>query len=399
MNHIIEHCGNFSPEILEGLIGYGREVERGRGKIALSNNLPSGDGYATKEADILLGGFVQRYAAKQAARENQRLSALNVQQMERLAFKIARSHLEKYGTIGNEHYGRWMIRAKGFAKSHQIEMPRKEKNETDHQYFRGVRKWVKTHDEKWPELRPAAGAHLVFSPDTKIWEPLRAMGLDERLFLKTVITQTMKEFSDWRRKQLGCNHSLGWVVGTHVEANGADRHPHIHLVVLKRDEVGKEVDWSVSSLKGRVEKTDPDPMKELKRVFGKNVEKHLERMLGKENDLSRVPTRLPVISQKKKDLVHRFLPNLYRVRFLGRSLRAVFYVMQSHQRFTPDMITQNRNHIGAILRFVALARRNTEIKHSREVSLPEITISDIQQKIRQLFHRQKEKSLDMELEP
>ena len=223
--------------------------------------------------------------------------------------------------------------------------------------------------------------------------------LDERLFLKTVITQTMKEFSDWRRKQLGCNHSLGWVVGTHVEANGADRHPHIHLVVLKRDEIGKEVDWSVSSLKGRVEKTDPDPMKELKRVFGKNVEKHLERMLGKENDLSRVPTRLPVISQKKKDLVHRFLPNLYRVRFLGRSLRAVFYVMQSHQRFTPDMITQNRNHIGAILRFVALARRNTEIKHSREVSLPEITISDIQQKIRQLFHRQKEKSLDMELEP
>jgi hypothetical protein len=47
---------------------------------------------------------------------------------------------------------------------------------------------------------------------------------------------------------------------------------------------GKEVDWSVSCLKGRQGRADPDPMKELKRVFGKNVEKHLERMVGKESE-------------------------------------------------------------------------------------------------------------------
>ena len=109
--------------------------------------------YATKEADILLGGFIQRHAAQQTARKNQQLSMLNVQQMERLAFKIAQKHLETYGTIGNEYYGRWMVRAKAFAKNRGIELPPKEKRETAHQYFRRVRKWVTTRDEKWPELR------------------------------------------------------------------------------------------------------------------------------------------------------------------------------------------------------------------------------------------------------
>jgi len=153
-----------------------------------------------------------------------------------------------------------MVRARAFARRHAIELPARESGERGHEYFRKVRRWIKERSEnhpsqgdaslKWPELKRAAGTHLVLSPDPKIWQAIRATGLDERLFLKTVATQTMKDFSDWRRNLVGTGHVLGWVAGTHVRDNGADRHPHIHLVVMKRDdaEQGNARLWSLPDL-------------------------------------------------------------------------------------------------------------------------------------------------------
>jgi hypothetical protein len=263
MNPIVKNLGNFSAEVAKGLIGYSREKEGMKmvGMIDLPKenvNLPAGDGYATKEGDILLGGFIQRRAAQEASQNNKRLVELNVQAKEEIAYRIWRDHLREHGEVGNENYRRWLVRIRSYSTRRSIQLPPKNSNESEHDYFYRLRKWTSQRPEKWPELKKAAGTHLLFSPDPKVWPSLRATGGDERHFLRSVLTQTMKDFSDWRRKQIGTGHSLGWVAGTHVLANGADRHPHIHVAILKRDEAGKEVDWSVSEVRGRRGDHDPD---------------------------------------------------------------------------------------------------------------------------------------------
>jgi len=96
---------------------------------------------------------------------------------------------------------------------------------------------------------------------------------------------------------------LGWMAGSHVQASGADRHPHIHLVVLKRDADGKEVDWSVSSIKGRKgRETEPDPLKEIKRLFKKNVEKEYQKVKDREAETAFfVQKNTGKRSEKKKE--------------------------------------------------------------------------------------------------
>lgn len=420
MNQVIEHCGNFSPEVLEGMIGYGREADKGRGKIRGKNALPAGDGYATREADILLGGFIQRQAAQEAAHDGQSLSKMEVQEKERLACRVAREHLEKHGPSGNEHYGHWMIRARAFAKRHDIALPARESRQTDHEYFRKVRRWIKERPEnhpsqgdfsrKWPELKRAAGTHLVLSPDPKIWQAIRATGLDERLFLKTVATQTMKDFSDWRRNLIGTGHALGWVAGTHVRDNGADRHPHIHLVVMKRDEAGKELDWSVSCLKGHQGRTDPDPMKELKRAFGKNVERHLERMVGKENVPSREQDRSRENVSRHQSLDRQLSPAL---RSLARGLRAIETATQTNRpSSSSDPWAQIAREVGAMMRFIAVGaatverfmegRRRAKEREAPEPPRPKSNIEIIHEFLRRQGVRldpPRSRDRDIEIEP
>ncbi len=394
MNHIIEHCGNFSPQVLEGLIGYGRELDKGRGRINASNDLSKGDGYATKEADIQLGGFIQRRAAQVAHQNGKQLAKLNLQEKQRLAFRISKEHLIEHSTVGKEHYRRWMVRAQSFARHQQIQLPEQKSHERNHQYFRRVRQWVKTRAEKWPELRPGAGTHLVLSPDPVIWKPLRAIGIDERSYLRLILSNTMREFSDWRRKEVGVEHSLGWVAGTHVEANGADRHPHLHLVVLKRDEVGQEVDWSVSALKGCPSRNSPDPLLEIKRLFSKNVERQLERTLGKETLLSLQLAPAPDISKAPplRALDRPKIPkiNLYRLRQFARGLKAVFRAMQPYRNLKPGLAVECTP--GTLIRQIAMIQERSRMAPSKlepGMSLPEIC-----NRVRTLL-RQKDRAVSM----
>jgi len=353
MKQIIEHCGNFSGDVLEGLIGYGREVDRGRGKKNAGDTLPAGDGYATKESDICLGGFIRRQAAQRVAAMGGTYENLDVQEKERLATEIAWEHLAQFGSASREHYGHWMKRARGFAGHRCIALPAQGTRETDHQYFRRLRTWASQGHEKWPQLRPAAGVHLVFSPDPKIWPSLCAAGVDERIFLRSVVSRTMKEFSDWRRKELGPGHLLGWVAGTHVEANGANRHPHLHLVVLKRDEAGREVDLSVTSLKGHHGKDDPDPLQELKRLFEKSIERELGRFVSRETVMALEKSHDPTVPQTS--VLYRIqatIPFRHRLRRLARGLQAVFRVMKSpHKGSFPNAAP---TQAGTALRFLGL---------------------------------------------
>ncbi len=355
MKHIIEHCGNFSEHVLEGLIGYGREVDKGRGKMNAGTKLPDGDGYATKESDICLGGFIHRLAAPRVAAKGRAYESLDVLEKERLATEIAREHIIRFGTSSHEHYGHWTKRARAFARHQGIALPFQNSQETDHQYFRRVRQWIKTRKEKWPELFPAAGIHLVFSPDPHIWPSLRAAGVDERIFLRSVISRTIKEFSDWRRKELGIGHSLGWVAGTHVKANGAHRHPHLHLVVLKRDEAGRDVDLSVTSLKGHQEKHGPDPLAELKRLFEKSIERELGRFVNQETI---VALEKPQETKTPQTFVQYRTqtpsPFRHHLRRLARGLQTVFRVMKTPSRGSFPMVAPTQ--AGTALRFLGLAR-------------------------------------------
>ena len=224
MKHVIKHVGNFCTEVAKGLIGYGREIEKGRSHINASYSLPASDGYATRESDITLGGFLRIRAAQMATQKGTHLSALNVQEKQNLAFCVVQDHLRKYGTVNREHYKHWLVRVKRFAQLRNIILPSQNSYETNHNYFRRLRAWVRQQPISFPELRPAAGTHLILSPDPEIWTAFREKGMDERLVLNNILGRTLKEFSDWRRKQFGPGHSIGWVAGTHVCEDGADRH-------------------------------------------------------------------------------------------------------------------------------------------------------------------------------
>jgi len=136
MNHVVEHCGNFSPEVLQGLIGYGREQDKGHGQQNDGHNLPRGDGYASKEADLVLGGFLQRQAAQRVARFEQSRADLALPDRERLACQLAREHLASHGPAGPEHYQHWMTRVRAFARHRQITLPPQAHRETDYGYAR-----------------------------------------------------------------------------------------------------------------------------------------------------------------------------------------------------------------------------------------------------------------------
>lgn len=356
MHQVLKNCGNFSANVLPGMIAYGRESEKGRGKLDANIDLPKGDGYATKEADIQIGGFLQRLCAQEAVKMGTHFSAMDVNEKQKLALKLCSEHIREHGGAGPEYYKHWMKRAQSFAKHKKIDLPPKGDRETEYDYFRRVRRWTQDRAEKWPELREAVGTHLVFSPDPKSWVQLRAAGIDERDFLKMVLSKTMKDFSDWRRDLHGPGHSLGWVAGSHVEADGADRHPHIHVVVLKRDEAGKEVDWSVSSLKGRKGREDePDPLKSIKGFFKKNVEKEFERATGHSLHASPPPPKKESgIRPKMKGFseglraTHKamkpFFPKVRTSTQLGTMLRIIGTVQYRQKYFQKDLRQPDFSH-------------------------------------------------------
>ncbi len=361
MNQVIKNCGNFSAEILPGMIRYPQETDRGHGEAHATPALPHGDGYATKEGDIQLGGFIHIRAAQEAALQGERLFSMSLEDKQKLALKICQGHMAQHGEIGPEYFRRWMQRTRGFAGHRKIQLPPKSDREGDYDYFRRLRRWTMERNESWPELRKAVGTHLVFSPDPKMWAAVRGTGMDERHFLQSILLRTMKDFADWRRQIHGPGHSLGWVGGTHVQKDGADCHPHIHVVVLKRDEAGHEVDWSVSALKGRKgRENEPDPLQTVKRLFKKNVEKELSRWLGKEQvaallnpDLEREP---PAFSRAPHSAIQNPSPRLRR---LARGMRAAAYAMRSIYGFSA---TSHQSELGAMLRIVAAIQRQSQAR-------------------------------------
>lgn len=364
MQHIIKHSGNFCLEVAKGLIGYGREIEKGRSRLGTTASLPVSDGYATREADITLGGFLQIRVAQVAVRKGTHLSALDVQEKQNMAFHIMQDHLRRHGTVNHEHYKHWLIRVTTFAQQRQINLPPQNPGEISYQYFRRLRTWILSQPGSWPELRPAAGMHLILSPDPRIWLALRAKGLDERHVLNTILGRTLKEFADWRRKQFGPGHSIGWVAGTHVQADGADRHPHIHLVIIKRDENGKEVDFSVSCLKGHRGRTSqPDPMRELKRLFSKHVEKERERLFGEKPIIQprREPSRGP-----SDDFKRHLARGLRRV---TRAFRAVSRIIQPSRR-RQTLSVGHSSGWGALLRMTAIAQARVSNRSLQPSPLP-----------------------------
>ena len=282
-HQVLKNCGNFSIEVLPGMVAYSQEkdVER-RGRVEASDFLPESDGYASKEGDLVLGGFLQSQAAVRASTRGQRLADMDLKERQKLALELSLEHIEEHGGAGLEYYKHWLKRVESYAKHHSIALPAKA-HENDFEYSRRLRRWCNERKENWPDPREAVGTHLMLSPDPKTWSAIRESGGDERTFLHAVLSKTMKDMADWRRKIHGHGRSLGWMAGSHVQASGADRHPHIHLVVLKRDADGKEVDWSGSSIKGRKgRETEPDPLKEIKRLFKKNVEKEYQKVKDRE---------------------------------------------------------------------------------------------------------------------
>ncbi|MDD2709240.1 MAG: hypothetical protein PHV34_14735 [Verrucomicrobiae bacterium] len=363
LKHVIKHSGNFCEEVAKGLIGYGREIEKGRGRQGASNSIPASDGYATREADITLGGFLRIRVAQRATAQGTHLSTLSVQEKQNFAFHVLQDHLREQGTVNREHYHHWLVRLKTFAKNRRIALPHQNQGESHHAYFRRLRAWIRNQPGSWPELRPAAGTHLILSPDPQIWPALRAKGMDERQVLNNILGHTLREFADWRRKQFGPGHSLGWVAGTHVRSDGADRHPHIHLVVIKRDESGREVDWSVSCLKGHRGKTSqPDPMRELKRLFAKHVQKERERLLGKEADIQ------PDLQHQRipaSDLEHRLARGFRR---MIQAFRAVSRLTQPRRRH--PFAVGHSSGWGTLLRAIAITQVRVSNRPFRDPLLP-----------------------------
>lgn len=361
MNQVLKNCGNFSAEILPGMIRYPQETRKEHSKDGTNTDQPHGNGYATKEGDIQLGGFIQRRAAQAAALQGDRLFTMSLQDKQKIALKICQAHMAEHGPIGPEYFRRWMQRTRGFAGHHKIGLLPKGEREGDYDYFRRLRRWTMERSESWPELRKAVGTHLVFSPDPVMWVAVRDNGLDERLFLQSILSHTMKDFSDWRRQLYGPGRSLGWVSGTHVVKDGADRHPHVHLVVLKRDESGHEVDWSVSALKGRKgRESEPDPLQEVKRLFKKNVEKELSRSLGKEQAASLLNPELKKESSFFSQAHPKAIQNLS-PRFLqfARKMRSVAYAMRS---IYGPLRTTPKSEFGTMLRIAATIQSHSQAR-------------------------------------
>jgi hypothetical protein len=381
--HFVLNCGNFSKKALGGIIGYGREKQQGRGKLNASEESFFSDGYATKEGDILVGGFLRIQAPQRARIGGKSFTSLSVAEQESLTLELSREHLQKFGTASHENYEHWLLRARLFARSHSIELPNQFHKERDYAYFRRLRKWVAGRKESWPTLDPAAGTHLVFSPEPRMWDILRAQGADERIILRQIIHATMKEFGDWRRELNGPGHSLGWVAGTHVVANGADRHPHIHLVVLKRDQAGKEVDWSVTSLKGMSPgKPDNDPLSEIKRLFSKHVEKEFQKYTSKTLE-SHLNPDIKASQEKSVEDVLRAIrsgpkgeQSLNTLSHFSMKIRAAAKLLQRAQ---PRNLPRGRNftQYGHLLRFISLVYRATKIPQT-ELANP----SEIREQIR-----------------
>jgi hypothetical protein len=214
-----------------------------------------------------------------------------------------------------------------------------------------LQKWTRDQAANWPKIQPAVGTHLMFSPEPKFWEQLRSAGVDERQFLRNLLAKTMKDFADWRRQIHGPGRSLGWVAGTHVHADGAGRHPHIHLVVLKRDEMGKEVDWSVSALKGRNgRKEEPDPVRAIKQFFTRHAEKEyakaIDRHKVQENEREAGAQFKPTQTEKKAPSPS---PQPVRASSLGCHLHAVASVMRP---LLPPGAWQIEKEVGAMLRII-----------------------------------------------
>lgn len=294
MQQIIKNCGNFSAEVLPGMVNYSEESDKGRGRKNAQPALePVADGYATQEGDIVLGGFIHAQCAQEASAQGRNLFRMSLQEKQRLALEFCKKHIHRHGAAGHEHYQHWLQRVETFAKHRHLALPGRNAGESGHDYFRRLRRWtVEQTATPWPGLRRAVGTHLMLSPEPALWKELRGFGMDERSFLHTVLRQTMKEFTDWRRETYGNGRTLGWIAGTHVKLNGANRHPHVHLVVLKRDLMGKEVDWSVSALRQRKGREhEPDPVHTLKRLFQKHVEKEFAKAM--ERNLSHAQERTP----------------------------------------------------------------------------------------------------------
>jgi len=223
MNQVIKNCGNFSAEILPGMIRYPQETGKGHGKADANEDMPHGDGYATKEGDIQLGGFIHRRAAQEAALQGERLHTMSLEGKQKIALKVCQNHIAQHGEIGPEYFRRWMQRTRGYAGHHKIQLPPKNDREGDYDYFRRLRRWTLSRNENWPALRKAVGTHLVFSPDPKMWETVRDAGMDERHFPQSILLRTMKDFSDWRRQ-------LKKVTPTFSQAQlNAIRNPSPHL--------------------------------------------------------------------------------------------------------------------------------------------------------------------------
>lgn len=374
MKHIVKHLGNFCEEVTPGLIGYGVEKEKGRGRAESSSSLPSGDGYATKEGDIMPGGFLFARAYGLAVKEGAHFSTLPFEDKKRLTLRAAQDHIGQVGTANREHYRHWLVRVRSFADRKRIKLPGQIPQESDHSYSRRIQAWTKSRPEKWPELRPAAGTHLIFSPDPKMWKAFRAKGLDERTVLRSILSRTMKDFADWRRNLYGPGHSIGWTAGTHVLADGAERHPHIHLIVLKRDESGKEVDWSVSSLRGRTGRNDPDPLLELKRLFTKNVEKEFNLHLKR--DVSPRPRSFP---QTSASSLRRGV--ISGIRSFRRGFNSALRASSTVRASSAPLY--RRGELGMVIRMIARVKRS-----ARHTPAPSRTRPSLLVAFRSLLHQQ-----------
>jgi hypothetical protein len=354
-HQIIQNIGNFSEEVLPGMIAYGREQEKGRGKLGASNDLPDGDGYATREADIQLGGFLYVQAAKAASEQGKSFSQASVHDKQSIALKLCQEHIARFGSSNLESHKKWLKRVQAYARHHHRQLPAKGNRETTYDYARRLQKWTQQQPGTWPRRRPAVGTHLILSPEPRYWKELRAAGVDERQFLHAVLSQTMKDFADWRRQQYGHGRTLGWVAGTHVHLNGSDRHPHIHLVVLKRDQQGKDVDWSVNTLKGRSgHRQNPDPLRAIKHFFERRVEKTYTRHTQPRLAFS------PETKLHERSPATRSHPRLLQ---LGRQFRIVVRAM--HPFLRPG---RTGNGIGVMLRMVS---RMQQIARSRPVHADE----------------------------
>ncbi len=387
MKQVLKNCGNFSSQVLKGMIAYGEEKEQGRGKLGAQDADFPRDGYVTKEGDMTLGGFLFIRAAQEAAAADKKLSAMTVAEKQKLAYKIARQHMAKHGPAGPEYYRHWMERVEKFAGHHGLTLPGKGSQESSYEYFRRLRAWTETRSENWPKLRQAVGTHLVLSPEPRLWETLRGAGIEERTFLKRILAETMKDFADWRRQIHGPGRGVGWVAGTHA-ADENERHPHIHLIILKRDEDGREVDMSgaLKNRKGR--EKEPDPLETLKARFTKNVEREFERSTGlkpeqvEQKQRARIGQEPHGSERVFSPSPTRSRPSAARLTRLSRGLKAASMVMRPY--FSG---VSAGGDLGAMLRIIGAIQRLR-----RPSATPRLSVRYFRQQVREMLTRDADRS-------